>query len=329
MGLVPASLAALLFLGPLSVSGASPLRCGELEVEGHKFDFSALKGPHTVTTSEFHPPTYSNTTYTLDLCAYLKRKDDVKKGDACPSSTRGESFPPGADPSLRTDVTLSHMAFCTDLNVPFLRRTVCAIKHLVDPRKDPKDGDSVEAVIPIAGDLADHGGKAFDFNATRLKSSDSAAESKREGVRIVLKGGVYEGREQKAVVDMVCDKERTGTEGEWDSEDKYDPEGEKEKEKERRDEEKMEEGDKKEGEGDKDGGGGNKGGKADDEVGWTERQLKKENAALVWEGYTRQESSDTLQLTWYTKYACETSAPEVKPDDPSSHWGFFTWMVIL
>lgn len=88
---LPATLAALLFLAaPASVSGASFLRCGELVVDGHKFDFSPLKGPHTITTSEFHPPTYSNTTYTLDLCAYLKRKDDVKKGDECPNNTRGE-----------------------------------------------------------------------------------------------------------------------------------------------------------------------------------------------------------------------------------------------
>lgn len=87
--MIPAMLASVLLLVPSSVSGASFLRCGELVVEGHKFDFSPLKGPHTITTSEFHPPTYSNTTYTLDLCAYLKRKDDVKKGDECPNNTRG------------------------------------------------------------------------------------------------------------------------------------------------------------------------------------------------------------------------------------------------
>jgi hypothetical protein len=89
---IPATFTALLLLlgAPSTVSGSSSsLRCGELEVDGHKFDFSPLKGPHTVTTSEFHPPTYTNTTYTLDLCAYLKRKGDVKKGDECPKDTRG------------------------------------------------------------------------------------------------------------------------------------------------------------------------------------------------------------------------------------------------
>lgn len=68
------------------------LDCSKVVVDDTKFDFSPLKGPHTITTSEFHPPTFSNTTYTLDLCAYLKRKDDVKKGDECPNNTKGE-FP--------------------------------------------------------------------------------------------------------------------------------------------------------------------------------------------------------------------------------------------
>jgi hypothetical protein len=144
------------------------------------------------------------------------------------------------------------------------------------------------------------------------------ADKKKEGVRIVMKGGVYEGREQKAVVEMVCDPERTGDEGEWDSEDKYDREGSKE----RREETKPEDG-KKEEEGD---GGGL------DEVGWVEKQLKKDNASLIWEGYTRTDNVDTLQLTWYTKYACEQRAPDEgdkPPVDESKSWGFFTWLVIL
>lgn len=192
---------------------------------------------------------------------------------------------------------------------------VCAIKHLIDPRKE-KDNDFIEAVIPLAGNLANHGGKAFEWTATRLKSSDSVDDKKKEGVRIVMKGGVYEGREQKAVVEMVCDPERKGDEGEWESEDKYDEEGSKG---EKREEEPKKDDDKKD-----DG----------DEVGWGEKQLKKENAALVWEGYSRTDNVDTLLLTWYTKYACEKGVPEEKPEKPetpdeSKSWGFFTWMVIL
>jgi hypothetical protein len=172
-------------------------------------------------------------------------------------------------------------------------------------------------VIPIAGNLLEHGGKAFEYTATRLKSSESDSDDsakKKEGVRLVMRGGVYEGREQRAVVEMVCDKERTGDEGEWESLDGYDPDGEKGPEEKREEDS---------------GGDKDKGKAGDDEVGWAERQLKKEGAALVWEGYKADGEVDTLQVTWYTKYACESSGvPEEKPD-ASSHWGFFTWLVIL
>jgi hypothetical protein len=86
--------ALLLLAAPHAISAAdipSMLDCSKVIVDETKFDFSPLKGPHTITTSEYHPPTFTNTTYTLDLCAYLKRKDDVKKGDECPNNTKGES----------------------------------------------------------------------------------------------------------------------------------------------------------------------------------------------------------------------------------------------
>jgi len=69
------------------------LQCKDMVLDGHKFDFGSLEGPHTVITSEFHPPTYTNTTYTLDLCAFLKRKSDAKKDEDCPNGTRGK-IPP-------------------------------------------------------------------------------------------------------------------------------------------------------------------------------------------------------------------------------------------
>ena len=81
---------ATLLLAPAPSSAM--LRCKELVVDNYKFDFGELAGPHTVTTSEFHPPTYTNTTYTLDLCAFLKRKGDVRKDEDCPNGTRGKSW---------------------------------------------------------------------------------------------------------------------------------------------------------------------------------------------------------------------------------------------
>lgn len=76
-----------LLLAPLSVSAM--LRCDHIRVGDADFNLSKLKGPHSVVTSTWHPPSHANTSYTLDICAPLKRKGDVKKGDECPNGTRG------------------------------------------------------------------------------------------------------------------------------------------------------------------------------------------------------------------------------------------------
>ncbi|KAL1877537.1 hypothetical protein VTK73DRAFT_8595 [Phialemonium thermophilum] len=264
-----AALAIVLFLSaPLPASAM--LRCKELVVDKYKFDFGELGGPHTITTSEFHPPTYTNTTYTLDLCAPLKRKSGVKKEEDCPNGTR-----------------------------------VCAIRHNIDPRKkDAKDADEITHVIPIAGELLERGGKAFEWTAERLSTSksDGGGDADKQGVRLTLRGGVYERREQRAVIELLCDPERTGLEGEWESETKYEPGGDDEEEKRKQ--------------------------WREDELGHPEEQLKKKDTALLWDSYGPSADGDVdiLKLTWYTKHACETGAPVPGRDDS---WGFFTWMVIL
>lgn len=74
--------------------------------------------------------------------------------------------------------------------------------------------------IPIAGDLKNvQGGGDLDPKYTRLKTSDSSADAQKEGVRIVLNGGSYGGVQQRAIVEMVCDRQKTGLEGEWDPKD--------------------------------------------------------------------------------------------------------------
>ncbi|KAK3314769.1 autophagy-related protein 27 [Apodospora peruviana] len=273
-----ATFLSLLLVAAAPVPVSANLRCEKLLIEGHSFDLSKLGGPHTVVTEEFQPPEHINTTYTLDICAPLKRKGSVPKGDECPNGTR-----------------------------------VCAIKH--GWRNDPKES-SILSVVSIAGDLLNHGGKAFSYDVKRLSTSESKDDSDKEGVRVTLKGGLYQSREQRAVVEFLCDRNRTGLEGEWDSEDKYEP-GQAE-EKRRRAEE---------GGGD----GDDKKPPPEDEVGFEERQLKKENAALVWEGYKRSPDGkmDTLFLKWHTQYACETGVEQPSADEESRHWGFFTWIVIL
>lgn len=153
-----------------------------------------------------------------------------------------------------------------------------------------------------------------------MKDDDKAEkDGKKEGLRLTLAGGTtYQQRAQRTVVDFRCNPDLEGTEGEWESVDEYVPGKEDGKKSERREEDKKDDDkkddDKKEGES------------------TPERQLKKDGAALVWEGYKREKDADgkdmdTLYLAWYTKHACDAAVDE--PASESSSWGFFTWFVIL
>lgn len=215
---------------------------------------------------------------------------------------------------------------------------MCAIERVLDA-----DTNKIMEVIPIAGSLENHGGTAFDFDLTRLKTSDSNADSKKEGLRLVLKGGKHKNREQRAVIEFLCDRNQTGTEGEWESEDKYETESkrkrddaeEEEEEKGEEDKEEKDEGDDKDDkeDGDKED---DKDKDDNDHPDEAEHQLKKDDAALIWEGYGDEKGADILRLTWHTKYACEKRDDDKDVEDPeepskggSSGWGFFTWLLVM
>ncbi|ROT35200.1 hypothetical protein SODALDRAFT_329385 [Sodiomyces alkalinus F11] len=263
-----------LLLAPLPTSGM--LQCDHIRVGDVDFNLSKLGGPHSVVTSKWHPPTYTNTSYTIDICKPLKRKGDVKKGDECPNGTR-----------------------------------VCAIERLIRPDEDSHD--DIQKVIPIAGELKDHGGGTLDPKVERLKSSDSHSDHDKEGLRLVLQGGRYplEGkhkRPQKAIIEFICHREKTGLEGEITPEDQYSAEALRTRAE-----------DKDEGDDGDDG---------------EERQNLTPGAALVWKSYGPSEKGDVdvLRLTWYTQYACEdawANPPDSGDEDSSRGWGFFTWFVIL
>ncbi|QPG97544.1 hypothetical protein C2857_006504 [Epichloe festucae Fl1] len=280
----PSLSAVLLSLSLAPLSSLAMLHCENILIDGYKFNLEKLKGPHSVLTSKYDSVThtYHNTTYTLDVCGPLKKSGKSKFKEECPNGTR-----------------------------------VCAIQRLIKG-----DTDIVETVTAIAGALENVGGSQFEYEATRLNGSDSNSDAHKEGLRLVLKGGkhpldapVKERREQKAIVEFLCDKNE-GTEGEWeDSEDKYSKLGRSE--------------DKKEyvekGEDDNNDG---------KDQSFPEHQLKKENAALIWESYGPEKDADVLRLTWHTKYACEKrdgNDDNNKGDggDASTHWGFFTWFVII
>lgn len=171
-------------------------------------------------------------------------------------------------------------------------------------------------MISIAGELKDLGGGHLDPKLTRLKTSESTSDSQKEGVRISLYGGRHQlvsgGREQRAIIEMVCSKTLKGTEGEWSpKDDKYEqmpPETEQidaAAARLRRDE--------------------------NDEK---EQQLLKTDVnatALVFDSYGPMADNagiDVLRLTWHTEFACEGNS-NGGSGGGNEHWGFFTWMVIL
>lgn len=160
---------------------------------------------------------FVNTTYTIDICDYLRRPSDVKKGEKCPEGTRGK---------LRL-----HFLRRSQLLAPITQdkyaadscsTPVCALQHTLKPLEGTDElEDTLTEVRPIAGELKDHGGDHLNAKYTRLKTSESEHDAEKEGLRIELNGGIYAKRKQKAVVEFLCDPDRTGTETDLDPEDKY------------------------------------------------------------------------------------------------------------
>lgn len=116
-----------------------------------------------------------------------------------------------------------------------------------------------------------------------------------------MHGGRYpwdnakDGTDQRAIIEFVCKPDRTGLEG--DEED----DGEKE--------------DPRDGDGDK--------------LRKREDGCEDSNASLRFCGYKLDElpkgkKVKTLRLEWQTKEACEDAE-----HDEGSHWGFFTWFIIM
>jgi hypothetical protein len=198
---------------------------------------------------------------------------------------------------------------------------VCAIERIYS---DGGKVDTFNEAFPVAGELKDYGGGSLDHEAINLSTSDSNEDSKKQGVRLILKGGSHsEGngikRPQRAIIEFVCDPNVEGTEGEWKPEDQYDPEGEALRLR----------------------NAGNPLMYAAEDEGDGEKKPTPEesvqlgdakNASLIFNSYGPLDSDkdvDVLRLTWKTKWACENAADEGGEDKPSNHWGFFTWLVIL
>jgi hypothetical protein len=131
----------------------------------------------------------------------------------------------------------------------------------------------------------------------------------------VLNGGRFpfddkkSGIDQRAIIEFVCDKKRTGLEG--DEKDNGDKEDDKDDDDKEKDDDKTEEKLRRREESSK--------GKCEDS-----------DASLRFCGYEQEDGAkdnkvQTLRLEWRTEYACE----DAPPADGGSHWGFFGWFFIM
>lgn len=126
-------------------------------------------------------------------------------------------------------------------------------------------------------------------------------------MRIIFNGGKFppndkEGKAQKAIVEMVCDHNRTGLEG--DEEDKRPTEDKRRK----RDE------------------------SASEENGGDEKDTPSD-PSLTLVSYKTEDNVGVLRLNWRTKYACERDTDNDNDNDgdlpKKGGWGFFTWFLIM
>jgi len=155
--------------------------------------------------------------------------------------------------------------------------------------------------VAIAGDYTLKTGRHLEVIPTRLKNSRSHSDADREGLSLELTGGKDNGKNQKAIIELLCAPEKTG----WEPE----PEPHTRSGIRKRDD--------------------SNGNKEDDDK--ENDDDDDANRAIKFISYkdesTKNENWDVLRLQWLTKYACEDAVS--KPSDGSASWGFFTWFIVL
>ena len=194
---------------------------------------------------------------------------------------------------------------------------ICAVDEIVDLNTH----NITKEARDIAGTFANWNHRFIDPKISLLRNSGSNSDVGREGVRTELHGGKFGSLDQMAILEFVCDKERTGLEegkGEDNAGDDKDEDG-------GNGDDKKENGDKKD---------ENENKKATLNTRQDNKNDKCEDSdkSLRFCGYNvedqgkKDHKAGVLRLEWRTKYACE----KVEDDGSgSSHWGFFTWFIII
>lgn len=252
--------------------------CKDILADGTHFNFKELGGPHVVHWKEedlSHEMMYKYN-FTIDLCDSLKWHKGGSLATECHHGSR-----------------------------------VCAIRENINLSSDT---NSTITPIDIAGTYTSQNGRNIDAKFEALRKSKSNADAGREGVRATLNGGrspfdnKKDGVDQRAIIEFVCDKEKSGLEGD-EKDDSPREEGDK-----------SDEGDEKKEEKNKlrrrEGGGKGKCEESDSSLRFCGYELETEE---------KDKQVKTLRLEWRTKYACE----DAPPVDSGSSWGFFGWFFII
>ncbi|PKX93804.1 autophagy-related protein 27 [Aspergillus novofumigatus IBT 16806] len=174
--------------------------------------------------------------------------------------------------------------------------------------------EEISHAFPIAGlDPLGHGSK--DAEVTRLKGDG------QEGLLVKLAGGEYVDKDKKkkdarAVIEFQCDPGRSGLEGLTSVANGSSEEEEEEEEDETRRRLMV-----REDEGDKN--------KDKDKEKTDPYDGSDPSRSLQFESFgPADDDGYVLKLKWRTRYACDNYVRDRKGDG-SSHWGFFTWLIII
>ena len=139
-----------------------------------------------------------------------------------------------------------------------------------------------------------------------LKKEDTQVQ----GLRMQLTGGQYDKKKQMAIIEFQCDLDRTGNEGFGTAD------GEMVSRPVNGSFENTE------------AFGADVGSSANIDL---EDDEQDDGKSLSYVSYGEtDDKTDLLRLNWRTKYACDDfEDDEDEPSGESSHWGFFTWFIIL
>ena len=249
------------------LANAYIINCENVVVQKKQFNLGALDNQYSLYTIDQHPPTVDNTTFAINFCRGLKKREDIDTKEDCPVGSRGESAEHHHD----------------------LSKCLTAVCAITNETNTVDHTSLIRETIPIAGEYSHTQGGSLDPKWTRFKTSSATADKGREGLRLEMHGGMYKEthgsktrkKKQKAIIEFIC--ERTLDE------------------KRRKRDELLRANDKDNNEdqddGDDDEAGDDSGERIDDGHGGT----------LKFISFEDEEVFTTLRLEWKTKYACEDS----------------------